>query len=117
MLFGRCKTVSQALSDGDLVCYASGPTFSSLAACHRYLQTDPSNFAFADRVITAQLSDGPIFRVLAGCAAFIPHYLGVRKGGYNAVLQAVPAAGISDGLLEVHVKTRTRGLLFLTILS
>lgn len=100
------RAPSQALSEDDLICVASGPSFSTLAACHQFLKAEPSNMVFSDRVLFAELTDGSLYRVLTGAAGYANHYLNIRKGGPNAVLKVVPSAGISDALVEMRVSTR-----------
>ena len=98
---------AKALGDDDFICFATGPTFTSISLVHKFLFGDPSSLAFADRILQANLGDGPVFRILVGAAGFLQHYLGVRAGGPNVIIKAVPSAGIADPLFELRVSTRS----------
>ncbi|CAJ1460945.1 unnamed protein product, partial [Effrenium voratum] len=102
---GRALRAGKAFSEGDLVCYAAGPSYSSLEMLLKFF-AQPENIAFLDRICVAEFKDGPVYRVLTGCSGFLQHYVGIRKGGANCVVVANTSAGISDELFEVRISTR-----------
>ena len=51
-------------------------------------------------------AEDTLYMALTGAARYIRHYLGVRKGGPNAIFKVQTAKGCGDGLVTCVVQTR-----------
>ena len=86
--------------------------FDKLVALTGFL-SEGGNRILQDRIIKVNgvAKEGsadlePVYCVLVGAGRHIQHYMGVRKGGPNAYIEANCATGAKDGFLTLKVRTR-----------
>ena len=106
--FGRGLATINARREGDVICACSGLYYDSMEKLQNMLSSE-GNKVLCDRLVAVKgvMEGGSIlYGALVGCAGYVQHYAGLRKGGPNAYVRANAAKGCSDKLLEIVVKTR-----------
>ena len=106
--FGLFTT--KALREGDMVCDMSTLWFDNIRDL-KHILSQEGNKALLDKLVRIEgvyTGDTAMtyYGIRVGCAAFIRHYLGNRKGGPNAKLAVNTSAGFTGGLMTVEVSTR-----------
>ena len=100
-----------ARREGDEVCNVTGLLYDSVAGLTTFL-SHGGNKVLVDRLLEIRglgLADdeaGSLHMAITGVARYVRHYLGVRRGGPNAVLVVQTGKGCGDGLVKCIVQTR-----------
>ena len=100
-----------ARREGDEICLVTGLLYDSVASLTTFL-SHGGNRVLVDRLVEIRglgLADetvGSLYMAITGVARYLRHYLGVRRGGPNAVLVVQTGNGCGDGLVKCVVQTR-----------
>ena len=100
-----------ARREGDDICLVTGLLYDSVASLTTFL-SHGGNRVLVDRLLEirglglADETDGSLYMAITGVARYLRHYLGVRRGGPNAVLMVQTGNGCGDGLVKCVVQTR-----------
>ena len=103
-----------ARREGDEICFVTGLLYDSVASLTTFL-SHGGNRVLVDRLLEIRglgMADdtegslGSLYMAVTGVARFLRHYLGVRRGGPNAVLMVQTGMGCGDGLVKCVVQTR-----------
>ena len=100
-----------ARREGDEICLVTGLLYDSVASLTTFL-SHGGNRVLVDRLVEIRglgLADetvGSLYMAITGVARYLRHYLGVRRGGPNAVLMVQTGNGCGDGLVKCVVQTR-----------
>ena len=97
--------------EGDEVCLVTGLLYDSIAGLTTFL-SHGGNKVLVDRLVAirglglAGDEVDTLYMAITGAARYMRHYLGVRKGGPNAMFKVQTAKGCGDGLVTCVVQTR-----------
>ena len=100
-----------ARREGDEICLVTGLLYDSVASLTTFL-SHGGNRVLVDRLVEirglglADETEGSLYMAITGVARYLRHYLGVRRGGPNAVLMVQTGNGCGDGLVKCVVQTR-----------
>ena len=100
-----------ARREGDEICFVTGLLYDSVASLTTFL-SHGGNRVLVDRLVDirglgfADDTEGSLYMAITGVARYLRHYLGVRRGGPNAVLMVQTGMGCGDGLVKCVVQTR-----------
>ena len=100
-----------ARREGDEICLVTGLLYDSVASLTTFLSRG-GNRVLVDRLVEirglglADETEGSLYMAITGVARYLRHYLGVRRGGPNAVLMVQTGNGCGDGLVKCVVQTR-----------
>ena len=100
-----------ARREGDDICLVTGLLYDSVASLTTFL-SHGGNRVLVDRLLEirglglADETDGSLYMAITGVARYLRHYLGVRRGGPNAVFMVQTCKGCGDGLVKCVVQTR-----------
>ena len=100
-----------ARREGDEICFVTGLLYDSVASLTTFL-SHGGNRVWVDRLVDirglglADDTEGSLYMAVTGVARYLRHYLGVRRGGPNAVLMVQTGMGCGDGLVKCVVQTR-----------
>ena len=100
-----------ARREGDDICLVTGLLYDSVASLTTFL-SHGGNRVLVDRLLEirglglADDTEGSLYMAITGVARYLRHYLGVRRGGPNAVLVVQTGNGCGNGLLKCVVQTR-----------
>jgi hypothetical protein len=103
-----------ARREGDEICFVTGLLYDSVASLTTFL-SHGGNRVLVDRLFEIRglgMADdtegslGSLYMAVTGVARYLRHYLGVRRGGPNAVIMVQTGMGCGDGLVKCVVQTR-----------
>ena len=100
-----------ARREGDEICLVTGLLYDSVVSLTTFL-SHGGNRVLVDRLVEIRglgLEDetvGSLYMAITGVARYVRHYLGVRRGGPNAVLVVQTGNGCGNGLVKCVVQTR-----------
>lgn len=107
---GFALFTTKGLSEGDTICDMTCLWYTTIEKLKHVLSQE-GNKAMLDKLVTVDglYKEGvasKLFGIRVGAAAWVRHYLGVRKGGPNAKVVIKSAAGFTAGLAQLVVSTR-----------
>ena len=108
---GVALHTDSARREGDEICMVTGLLYDSVASLTTFL-SHGGNRVLVDRLVEirglglADETEGSLYMAITGVARYLRHYLGVRRGGPNAVLMVQTGNGCGDGLVKCVVQTR-----------
>ena len=107
---GYALFTTKGLSEGDTICDMTCLWYTTIEKLKHVLSQE-GNKAMLDKLVTLNglYKDGVasnFFGIRVGAAAWVRHYLGVRKGGPNAQVVVKSSAGFTAGLAQLVVSTR-----------
>ena len=101
-----------ARREGETICHLPALLFETITKLETFLSTG-GHKVLCDRVmkisgvrVHEEEEAQDIYAALMGAGRYVRHYLGLRKGGANAVFSIDPAQGASDAFLSLKVQTR-----------
>ena len=108
---GVALHTESARREGDEICLVTGLLYDSVASMTTFL-SHGGNRVLVDRLVEirglglADDAEGSLYMAITGVARYLRHYLGVRRGGPNAVFMVQTGNGCGDGLVKCVVQTR-----------